>query len=93
VVKILGELVSVSGVEGNLARAGMCEGTYAVVAFDDERKGHALHLFCETTYEHELAKYHESCPGYARIVGIHVMTLPRTDLGKIRRGELRKALR
>jgi o-succinylbenzoate---CoA ligase len=92
VVKILGELVSVSGVEANLAQAGMRVGSYAVVACTDERKGNALHLFCETACERELALYHESCPGYARISAIHVMSLPRTELGKIRRGELKKVL-
>jgi O-succinylbenzoic acid--CoA ligase len=92
VVKILGELVSVSAVEASLARAGMSVGTYAVVACADERKGHALHLFCETANERELGVYHERCAGYARISCIHVMSLPRTELGKIRRGELKNVL-
>lgn len=91
-VKILGELVSLHRVEEELAVAGLVPGTFAVIAASDERKEHALHLFSESEAMDAIHRYHATCAGFARIDAIHRMSLPRTELGKIRRGELLKVL-
>lgn len=92
IVKILGELVSLRAVEDALARAGMQDGSYAVIACADARKGNVLHLFSEMACAEELARYHGACAGYARIGATHIVSLPRSDLGKIRRGELQNSM-
>jgi o-succinylbenzoate---CoA ligase len=92
-VKVLGELVNPLEIESQLADAGLPVGRFAVLALADERKEHRLCLVHENVDANcvavALAAYHGRCPGFARLDEERgVVTLPRSDLGKIRRAAL-----
>ena len=90
-VKILGELVDLEGVEHFWQQ--WLGGGAAVVAQDDERRGVTLHLFHEGP-ERNLAQANRACPGPERLTGWHAMKkLPRSALGKVDRAVLRDFLR
>lgn len=94
-VKILGELVDPLAVEQELlALAGAAPGTAAVVAVPDPRAGQVLVLVHEIvtpapSWPAVLERYHAACPGFRRITGvIGIESLPKSPLGKVRRGAL-----
>jgi O-succinylbenzoic acid--CoA ligase len=94
VVKILGELVDPEAVERELAGAGIALGEFCVVAVPDARAGHRLVAVAESAgllerLRERLAAYHQSAPGFRRVGGPVLMNpLPRSPLGKLRRGEI-----
>jgi len=91
VVKVLGELVDLDAVETALLRAGLPPDRGAVLALRDERAGVRPWLLTDFSgAETVVAKANESLPPFARVVGCRHMELPRSPLGKILRGELRK---
>jgi O-succinylbenzoic acid--CoA ligase len=89
VVKVLGELVDLDAVECALDRAGLPPGRGAVIALPDERAGCRPWLVTELAdADSFVAAANASLPPFAAIAGIHVQPLPRSPLGKIRRGEI-----
>jgi len=101
IVKILGELVDPEAIERELmalAGGSLIVGDFAVVAIPDERAGHALVLVAhdrvpEAALARTLDLYHQQVPGFRRISrGVRLAHLPVSELGKLRRGELRRTL-
>lgn len=97
VVKVLGELVDPAAIEaelGRLAGGALREGTFAIAAVPDARAGHRLVPVVERSVDGAvvlaaLAAYQQTAPGYRRLAGVvRVDALPRSPLGKLRRGEL-----
>jgi O-succinylbenzoic acid--CoA ligase len=97
-IKILGELVDPEAVERELIRLShgkIHAGTMAVIAIPDERAGYLLVPFFESSIPQEvvdstLAAYQANAPGYKRLKpAIRMDTLPRSELGKLRRASLR----
>ncbi|MEM1441613.1 MAG: AMP-binding protein [Verrucomicrobiota bacterium] len=95
-VKILGELVSLSGVEDRLNGLVRSSGAEVVVlALPESRKGNSLHAVIETPREaSEFEKLFESTvPGLERPEQVVTcIELPRTAIGKVDRHALRRAL-
>jgi O-succinylbenzoic acid--CoA ligase len=94
-VKVMGELIDVEAVEKRfLEHAGgtVREGTFAVIPIPDARREHALiAVFEGHCPEETLAAYQSQAPGTERFVRwIAMETFPRTDLGKLRREDLRR---
>ncbi len=96
-VKILGELVNPEAVEReliSLSRGALAPGTFAVIAIPDARAGHALIPIFEATVnpsavEAACSLYQNCAPGFRRLqLPVVMETLPRTELGKLRKGEL-----
>lgn len=101
-VKILGELVDPEEIERKLAAlsAGrLAPGSLAVAAVPDARSGHLLVPVFEagvaaSAVHDAVEAYHRDAPGFARLAApVRVEQLPRTGLGKLRRGELVESLR
>jgi O-succinylbenzoic acid--CoA ligase len=104
-LKILGELVSLEGVTERLRAvappgvqrflAGRADG-FCVVPMEDERRGHVLCLVveegcAEADVEAWLAAFHEVSAGFEMISHWDVVDqLPRTELGKLKLGELQE---
>lgn len=95
-VKVLGELVSVSAVESRVseiaARYGLAS---TVVAMPEDRRGHVLVAVLETNDESRECRkiLSDTLTGLERLDQIlAVEELPRTDLGKIDRAALRDSL-
>jgi O-succinylbenzoic acid--CoA ligase len=96
-VKILGELVDLASVERELAElldgAASADG-FAVVAVEDPRAGHALvPVFARAVdaqqVERALDDHRRIFPGFRRLNDpVWVEALPKSELGKVRRGEL-----
>jgi acyl-CoA synthetase (AMP-forming)/AMP-acid ligase II len=97
-VKILGELVDPLVVERALEAVGggKLRGRVAVVPVRDVRAGHRLVVAVESGAEDGLvelaiAEWHREAPGYSRVSGVvEVEAIPRSPLGKVRRGVLGK---
>lgn len=90
-VKVLGELVDLEGVEHFWKRR--LGGEVAVVTLADERRGVTLHLFHEGPAG-DLAEENRACPGPERLTGWHaVEMLPRSSLGKVDRSALKNLLK
>lgn len=96
-VKILGELVSPEHIEAALTAS--CGIPLAIIALPDPRAEHRLVPVFETGSDPSLAaaalaRHHAVCPGYARLCEpVFVDSIPRGELGKIRRGELAAMIR
>jgi o-succinylbenzoate---CoA ligase len=98
-IKIRGELVSLAGAQ-TLAEAvaterGIDPRALAIADLADERAGRRLLLAGESIPDQEMEKltclYNRRCPPFARLTGwFRVPGLPRSALGKIRRGNLRE---
>ncbi len=97
VVKVLGELVDPEAIERELmclSGGELKAGTFAVVALPDERAEHRLVPIFEESVPPPLmirilTTYAASAPGFRRLSDpMLVRTLPRSDLGKIRRADL-----
>ena len=93
-VKILGELVDVEAVEREflkMAGGRVKEGSFAVVPVGDERRGHVLVAVGERGAVGDFFKmYQQQASGLERFSRlVEVDEMPRTGLGKIRRGELK----
>ncbi|MDF1825759.1 MAG: AMP-binding protein [Verrucomicrobiales bacterium] len=92
-VKVLGELVSLSVVESAVSE--VLGRLSAVLAFTDARRGHEFLAVVEGT---ESAHYYQqmlnaSLTGLHRVSRVEVLReLPRTDIGKIDRSALRRFL-
>jgi len=91
-LKILGELVSPERIESDLtAMSGL---PLAIITLPDARIGHRLVPVFETgcsqaAIDALLARHHAVCPGYERLATpLFVSSIPRGDLGKIRRMDL-----
>jgi len=93
-VKILGELVSVSRVESELNEdLEAVGGIGAVVAIPEARRGHALVAFVEggETTRRRAEAFRTIQPAVERVSSVvRLDRLPRTGVGKVDRGELRK---
>jgi len=95
-LKILGELVAPQQIERDLVEAGgpFPEGSFAVAAVPANRAGHVLvPVFSGTVdraqVEAAVEAYNAVAPGFRRLLPpMFVETLPRSELGKIRRGDL-----
>ena len=100
-VKVLGELVDPEAIEReivSLSGGKLAPPDLAVLAVPDERAGHRLvPVFLATVdarvIEETLAAYHRAAPGFRRLdAPVAVDVLPRGELGKLRRKELREIL-
>jgi len=97
VVKILGTLVNVQRVQEELMQFGRSQGLHAdiaVLARPDSRSENQLCAFTEsnvaTKWKTILIDFNRQRVGTERIKSLgHLPELPRTDLGKIKLGELR----
>lgn len=96
-VKVMGELVDVEAVEKRfleLAQGTIREGSFAVIPIPDDRRENALIAVFEspvTSAEAAYAIYQSQAPGPERFTRfLSLPSFPRTDLGKIKRGELRR---
>ncbi len=93
-VKVLGELVDPEEIERELAELGGPAGSFAVAAVPDERAGHRLVPVVEEGVDRAvlaraLERHRGQVPGFRRLGDpVFVSSLPRTPLGKIRRGAL-----
>jgi o-succinylbenzoate---CoA ligase len=90
-VKVMGELVNLDEVERRFAECS--EGLpFAVVAICDSRREHGLVLCSEGDFSLEvIAAYQAKAIGPERLVKwVRLDELPRSDLGKIKRHELRE---
>jgi len=95
-VKVMGELVDVEAVERRfleLAQSTICEGTFAVIPIPDPRRENALIAVFENpgpAAEAAYAAYQSQAPGPERFARfLSLPPFPRSDLGKLRRAELR----
>jgi O-succinylbenzoic acid--CoA ligase len=97
VVKILGELVDPAEVERELI--SISGATAAVVAIPDARAGHSLipvfeNSISRETADNAISAYNSQVPGFRRLgAAVYLADIPRSPLGKIRRGELLELLR
>jgi O-succinylbenzoic acid--CoA ligase len=93
-VKIMGELVDIEQVErrfSEISRGRIREGEFAVCAISDARKEHALVLVSEVAAEEIFRDYNLVAAGIERLEKlITVQSLPRTELGKLKRAELQE---
>jgi O-succinylbenzoic acid--CoA ligase len=96
-VKVLGELVDPEAIERELialSAGKLVAGSFAVIALPDGRAENVLVPVFETTVDAAiipaiLALYQANAPGFRRLAAPRWLDrLPRTDLGKLRRGEL-----
>jgi len=101
VVKILGELVDPESVEREILAASdgfLSYGMLAIAAVPDERAGHRLvpavvDSISEARLLDVLRAYNATAPGFRRVAApVFLETMPLSELGKIRRGELLKRL-
>lgn len=98
-VKVLGELIDPVAIEERLqkiadASGDVCE--LVVVALPDDRAEHRLVLAAvgeSQAVDNVLEVFHRECAGYERIAEVReVSYIPRTELGKIARAELRRLI-
>lgn len=94
-VKVMGELIDVEAIEKRflgLAHGTVREGTFAVIAIPDPRCENVLIAVFENDCPEEIiAAYQIQAPGPERFTRwIAMESFPRTDLGKLRRDELRR---
>lgn len=97
-VKVMGELVDLEAVEKRfleLAQGTIRENGFAVIAIPDERRENALLAVFEnpdpTAAETAYTTYQSQTPGPERFTRlISLENFPLTDLGKLRRHELRR---
>lgn len=94
-VKVMGELIDLEHVEKRfleLAQGTIREGTFAVITIPDSRRENALiAVFERNCPEHIITAYQSQALGPERFVQwIAMEDFPRTDLGKLRRIELRR---
>lgn len=96
-VKILGELVDPEAVERELvliSEGRLTPGTFAIIAIPDERAGSALVPVFEASVDPVVAAaalslYRKTAPGFRKLGAMLVVrSLPRSELGKLRRSEL-----
>lgn len=94
-IKVMGELIDVEEVERDfirLAGGGVDPRKFAVVAVPDERRGHVLVAVFEGglgAAESALREYQEKAGGLMRLGRwLELEEFPRSELGKLRRGEL-----
>lgn len=86
-VKVLGESVNIVELEEKVT--GLINAPCAVVAASDQRKGHNLFLFTESKTA-DLEKINLAVMPFERFESIRVVeSLPRTELGKLKRSELK----
>jgi o-succinylbenzoate---CoA ligase len=93
-VKVMGELIDVEAVEKrflDIAQGAVREGTFAIIPIPDPRRENALlAVFEGNSPEEIIAAYQAQAPGPERFTRwIALEAFPRTDLGKLRRAELR----
>lgn len=102
VIKVLGELVDPEAIEReliDLSREELRAGSFAVIALPDERAGHRLIPVFEQAVNPELiwsalGNYSGIAPGFRRLAEpVIVASMPRSELGKIKREELASFLR
>jgi O-succinylbenzoic acid--CoA ligase len=99
-IKIAGELVDVSAIEGRLRsvfQMAFSSGDICVLGFKDPRREHTLTaVTTERSFQavdRLIMEFNTSVLPQERIQTVYfVPNLPRTELGKIKRGELRKQL-
>jgi acyl-CoA synthetase (AMP-forming)/AMP-acid ligase II len=94
-VQVLGENVDLGTLQSLLE--GLAGQGCAVAAVADARSGNRLLLVCAIGSEIEkvnlLAEYNSRVAGFERILNsVEVAAIPRTALGKVRRGELDQML-
>lgn len=96
-VKVMGELVDAEAMEKRfleLAQGAIRKGSFAVIAIPDPRRENALIAVFEnpdSAAETAYATYQAQAPGPERFTRLlAVGAFPRTDLGKLRREELRR---
>lgn len=66
----------------------------AIFALEDDRLGHTIHLAATGTAEEIVQSFNEAVLPFERIRGVHrVVAIPRTELGKLRRGALAELVR
>ena len=96
-VKVLGELVDPEAIEREivaLSEGKLSPGSFAVAAIPDERAGNRLVAVFDATVDEAaaataLAIHQSRAPGFLRLAGpVWLESLPRTELGKLRRGKL-----
>lgn len=96
-VKILGELVDPEEIERDLisqSQGRLSPGTIAVIAIPDERAGCALvpifdHSVDPQVFAAILAHFEQNTAGFKRLKpAVLIENFPRSELGKLRRGEL-----
>ncbi|MFV1994588.1 MAG: AMP-binding protein, partial [Verrucomicrobiales bacterium] len=102
VVKILGELVALSGVEkriaGVAAELGIPAGEMVLLPIADRRRGWRLVLVVSGKIEQEavlgiLAAVNQGVPAFERLEGpARVAEIPRSAIGKVDRGSLEQML-
>lgn len=91
-VKVSGELVSLSSIESTARKVGAAVGLeLAVVALPDERRGTEIAVVAEAGGEGLLDRINDDLEGIETVRRIvPVSALPRTDIGKIDREALRR---
>ena len=94
-VKVMGELIDLDAVEKRfleLAQGTIREGTFALIPIPDPRRETALIAVFEGHCPEEIiATYQSQTPGPERFTRwLAIESFPRTDLGKLRREELRR---
>ena len=94
-VKIMGELVDMEAVERRFVElsGGMLQaGAFAIVAVPHARREHALVAVFEKATMNAaecFERYQGQAAGIERLTGyLHMENLPRTALGKLKRGEI-----
>ena len=97
-VKVMGELIDMEAIEKRfleLAQGAIREGTFALIPSPDPRRENALVAVFEGYCPEEIiATYQSQAPGPERFTRwIALESFPRTDLGKLRREELRRMVR
>jgi O-succinylbenzoic acid--CoA ligase len=92
VLKILGELVSLSSLQAKLEALALkhgIAGRCVIVPLEDARRGHILVLAHEGGAEPVLADFNAQVQPFERLErAVHVGRLPLTDLGKVRLADL-----
>lgn len=100
-VKILGELVDPEAIERELLAiscGSIAAGSFAVIAIPDVRAGHALLPVFDSSVDPSaiaatLEHYQQQAPGFSRLLPARIVeTMPRSELGKLRRSELRQMI-
>jgi len=95
-VKVLGELVDVEALERAFLEGVNQSLDAALVAVDDPRTEHALVLVIHNAVSPDdaaplIVAFNASVAGFERISRVvQVDVIPRSELGKVRRAELRK---
>jgi acyl-coenzyme A synthetase/AMP-(fatty) acid ligase len=92
-VKVGGEAVDLNRLDRILE--GLAGARATVVAVADARLGHVIHLVVEegVTGSELREAYDAAVFPFERARGLHVLpSLPRTELGKVRKGEVLRAI-